>query len=108
MFYRYTYFPAPRIAFQGTRAELLRKLRSSGLHVVSGSNGSYVLEGYSSGIIYEFTDIVSSVPIRQVTPDKNMMRFRYGKKEITDSDYLKLTNELNNGSIHFDSLLTQK
>ena len=108
MFYRYIYFPAPRIAFHGTRAEFIRKFRNSGLHVISESNGSYVLEGYSSGTIYEFTDIFSSVPIRQVTPDKNMMRFRYGKKDITESDYLKLTNELNNGSIHFDSLLTQK
>ena len=108
MHYRYRYFPAPpQTVFQGTRAQLLRKLKNSDLHVIRGGNGSYVLGGYSSGIIYEFTDVISSVPLRQVTPNKDMMRIRYGKTNITESDYLKLTNELNKGSILFDSLLTQ-
>lgn len=105
MFYRYTYFPAPPSQlFQGTQAQLNKKLRSSGLHVLSGGNGSWLLGGYSYGIIHEYTSETATTPVRSITPDKDMMRLRYNKTNVTERDYIRLTNELNNGSISLEML----
>lgn len=104
-YYRYRYFPAPTpIPFQGTFDELRKKLKETGLIVLRGSNGSYVLGGFSSGTIYEFPDEASSQVLRYVTPSKDMLRMRYNKQRITESVYAKLTEELNQGKITFDSL----
>ena len=106
MFYGYEYFPAPpSIYFQGTQAELAKKLKATGLHVISGSNGSYVLGGKSSGTIFEYADDSRQQVLRTAIPSKDMMRIRYGKERITEKDYQRLATDLNNGSIVFDSLL---
>ena len=105
MHYRYSYYPAPTpIVFQGTKKQLDRKLKNSGLTVLKGSRGSYVLGGYSYGEIHEFTDEYSTNPTRSVTPSKDMMRHRYGKERITENDYARLTKELNCGTILFECL----
>lgn len=105
-YYKYRYFPAPLpVLFQGTRAELHEKLKSTGLRVLSGSCGTYKLGGSSSGKIYEYPDVTSHNPIRVITPDKEMLRERYNKLKITEKDYARLTTELNNGDIMFDSLV---
>ena len=107
MFYRYAYLPAPKpFLFQGTEAALNKKLKSStNLYVVSGGKGSYVLGGYSSGLIYEYEDETSQTVIRSVSPNKEKMRTRYNKTRITERDYMRLTDELNSGIITFESLL---
>ena len=105
MLYNYSYQPAPpQIEFHGTQNELARKLRKTGLVVLRGGRGSYILGGHSSGIIYEYADKNSTIPTRMVTPSKDMMRLRYGKDRITENDYARLTKELNNGTILFESL----
>lgn len=105
MFYRYGYFPAPTpIQFQGNRDQLAKKLAQTGLQVVGGGNGTYVLGGTSSGVIYEFIDENSPSPIRKIVPSKDMMRVRYGKERITEKDYERLANDLNKGLIKFDNL----
>lgn len=107
MFYRYAYVPAPQpFYFQGTEAELNKKLKSApNLCVINGSNGSYVIGGFSSGYIYEYEDELATAAIRSVCPNKDNMRIRYNKTRITKKDYIRLTDELNNGIISFDSLL---
>lgn len=105
-YYRYQYFPAqPTILFQGTQDELRKKLAQTGLIVLKGGNGSYLLGRPSFGTIYEFEDETSTQPLRYVTPSKDMLRMRYDKQRITEKDYAKLTEELNQGEITFDSLL---
>ena len=96
MFYRYAYVPAPQpFYFQGTEAELNKKLKSApNLCVINGSNGSYVIGDESA-----------TAAIRSVCPNKDNMRIRYNKTRITKNDYIRLTDELNNGIISFDSLL---
>ena len=104
-FYRYTYFPAPPSqVFQGTQAQLAKKLKNSDLHVKSGRNGSYRLVVESSGTVYEYPDENSTDPIRSITPSKDMLRLRYNKSNVTEKDYERLTTDLNNGSIQFDGL----
>lgn len=104
-YYRYQYFPAPQpIPFQGTLDELRKKLKETGLVVVGGSNGSYVLGGFAYGIIYEFPDKKSSQPIRSVIPNKDMLLIRYSRERISKNIYAMLVDELNNGVISFDSL----
>ncbi len=106
MFYKYSYSPAPQAyLFKGTVAQLERKLKATGMTVVSGGNGSYILAGCSSGKIYEYADETSNYPIRVVTPSRDMIRLRYGKERITERDYIRLTKELNEGTISFDSLM---
>ena len=105
MFYRYTYFPAPPpMPFQGTKEQLEKKLAQTGLVVVGGDNGSYVLGGESSGIIYEFADEKSQTPIRSISPSKEMLKIRYDKIRVTENDYKKLVNDLNKGIIKFNNL----
>lgn len=104
-FYRYMYFPAPPSqVFQGTQAQLAKKLKNSNLHVIGGGNGSYRLAGVSSGIIYEYPDENAATPTRSIIPSKDMLRLRYNKSNVTERDYDRLTTELNNGSIQFDGL----
>ncbi len=106
MFYTFSYSPAPEsILFQGTKAELAKKLKSTGMYVVGGGNGSYVLAGNSYGKIYEYTDETSTTPTRVVRPNKDILRDRYNKSRIGKKDYARLTTELNDGIIEFDSLL---
>ena len=105
MFYRYGYYPAPPpIQFQGTKEALAKKLAQTGLQVVGGGNGTYVLGGTSSGVIYEFLDETSQSPIRSIVPSKDMLRLRYYKERITEKDYERLANDLNKGLIKFDDL----
>ena len=104
-YYRYTYLPAPpAIPFQGTKEQLAKKIRATGLKVVGGSNGSYVLAGEASGIITEFSDETSTTPIRQITPSKELIRILYHKTRVTENDYCKLALDLNSGRISFDGL----
>ncbi|MBR2786181.1 MAG: hypothetical protein IKD76_01575 [Clostridia bacterium] len=102
----FSYSPAPEsIIFQGTKAELTQKCKSTGMYVLRGSSGSYRLAGNSCGKIYEYADENSTTPIRVVRPDKNILRERYGKSRITRSDFVHLTTELNEGTVSLDSLL---
>lgn len=100
MFYRYTYFPAPPSQpFQGTQAQLNKKLKATGLHILSGGNGSWRIGGYSSGLIHEYADEKATKPIRSITPDKVKIRTLYNKTNVTEKDFIRLTADLNSGTI---------
>ena len=105
MFYDYVYSPAPQPeTFQGTKAELAKKLASSGLQVIGGGYGTYVLGGYSSGTIYEYSDKNSKTPLRSVTPDKDLIKLMHDKMRVTEKDYRVITQKLNSGKLSFDEL----
>lgn len=105
MFYRYAYVPGSKpFLFQGTQAELQRKLQSTGAIVVSGGNGSYLLAIPSKGTIYEYTSEAANQPIRSICPNKDIVRRMYGKERVTENDYNQMTNDLNQGKFSFDIL----
>lgn len=107
MFYKYHHSPTPETyLFKGTKAQLKKKLKATGMTVASGCDNRYILVGFSSGKIYEYADETETThPIRVVTPDTDMLRSRYNKTRITEEDYIRLAEELNEGVITFDSLL---
>lgn len=106
MFYDYEYYPAqPKTLFQGTKAELAKKLKANPqLFVVGGGNGSWVLAGYSFGRIYEFDNEYSRTLIRSVTPSKDLIRLMHNKTKVTEKDYQVIAEDLNSGKLSFDEL----
>ncbi len=105
MHYKSSYSPSgPATNFQGTKAELKKFTEKTGKVPVAGDNGSYKVATLSSGRIYEFEDESSTTPTRSIVPNKDMMRLRYHKSRITEKDYKRLVDDLNDGKIKFDNL----
>lgn len=106
MFYRYHYSTSEsRQPFHGNRYELAKLLKANpNLKAVYGGPGCFVVEGNSSGTIYEYPEKISCTYIRSITPDKEFIRKRYGKSCVTEKDYENLVHELNAGELSFDEL----
>ena len=105
MFYNYSYTPASQsFLFQGTQAELQKKMRDTGAIVLKGDRGSNLMVIPAQGTIYEYPSEDAMEPTRSIIPNKDMIRTRYGKTKVTENDFKKLTDDLNNGNLQFDNL----
>lgn len=105
MFYNYSYTPASQsFLFQGTQAELQKKIRDTGAIVLKGDRGSYLMAIPAQGTIYEYSSEDATEPTRSISPNKDMIRMRYDKTKVTEKDYQRLTDDLNKGNLKFDNL----
>lgn len=105
-FYRYSFYPGSSKTelFQGKSSELNEYLKKTGMAVVKGGTGSYVLMKVPYGEILELENEYSEKPLRKIRPTKTFLSNRYQKKNIKESDYARLAVELNLGEISFDDL----
>ena len=109
MFYWYKFYPAPYpIVFHGTQSALSEKLEETGMYVLSENNGAYLLAGNPHATIFEYSDEKAKKFERVILPHTELLYCLYDIKRITEKDYKRLIDDLNNGLVSFDSLKTSK
>lgn len=71
-----------------------------------GATQTHSLRRIPSGVVYEYDNPHSTCPVRACTPTKTFIKIHFNKKpsEVSEADYIKIINQLNEGDIQFDEL----
>lgn len=101
--YTYTYRKASQRIFIGKYQDLVKELELTGEILKFKKKKKYYIGYNSVGIISEIDTKKLNVPRRKVDA-KPYIRYRYQKKRVTEADFKRLADELNNGEIDFDEL----
>lgn len=101
--YTYTYRKTTKRDFTGTYKELVTELEKTGEQLMHQNGKKYIIGYPSSGYISEIDPDNFGNPCRKIDVKPyvhNVIR----KQRVTEADYKRLTDALNNGKLKFDDL----
>jgi hypothetical protein len=102
IYYSYIYEGSKRFHLAATEEEILKKVEKENLRIIDEKDGVYLLASGSSGTLQELDEDTNQV-IRTLRP-KRFIRNYYKKQHVTEKDFSRLCDDLNDGLIKFDDI----